>query len=61
MCSSDLHTAELVAHLAEVEVRRLYLPAGHLTMRDFCIEELHIDEEEVDELLRAARASRTGG
>jgi hypothetical protein len=44
-----------------VEARRLYLRAGHLTMRDFCIEELDIDEEEVDELLRAARASRTSG
>ena len=51
-------TAELLAHLAEVDDRRLYAPAGHPSMFAYCIEELHLSEDSACNRIRAARAAR---
>ena len=38
-------TATLLAHLAEVDARRLYLPAAHPSMFSYCVHELRLSEE----------------
>ena len=51
-------TAELLAALAEVDARRLYVPAGYPSMYLFCVQELHMSEDEAYLRIRAARAAR---
>jgi hypothetical protein len=51
-------TAALLAHLAEVDARRLYAPAGHPSMFAWCVEELHLSEEAACRRIRAARTAR---
>jgi hypothetical protein len=51
-------TAELLAHLAEVDDRRLYAPAGYPSMFAWCVEELHLSEDEAFKRIRAARTAR---
>ena len=51
-------TAELLAHLAEVDDRRLYAPAGHPSMFAWCVEELHLSEDSAFKRIRAARVAR---
>jgi hypothetical protein len=51
-------TAELLAHLAEVDARRLYAPAGYPSMFAWCVEELHLSEDSACKRIRAARAAR---
>jgi hypothetical protein len=51
-------TAELLAHLAEVDDRRLYAAAGHPSMFAWCVEELHLSEDAAFKRIRAARTAR---
>ena len=51
-------TAELLAHLAEVDARRLYAPAGYPSMFAWCVEELHLSEDEAFKRIRASRVAR---
>jgi len=51
-------TAELLAHLAEVEERRLYLPAGCASMFAYCVQELRMSEDTACVRLRVAREAR---
>ena len=51
-------TAALLAHLAEVDARRLYLPAAHPSMFSYCVHELRLSEETAHKRIRAARAAR---
>src|SRR6266487_3626377 len=51
-------TAALLAHIAEVDARRLYLPAGHPSMFHYCVHELHLSEDAAFKRIRAARAAR---
>src|SRR5437016_4031847 len=37
-------TAALLAHLAEIDARRLYLPAGYPSMFVYCVEVLRLSE-----------------
>lgn len=53
-----LTAATLLAHLAEVDARRLYAPAGHPSMFAYCIEVLHFSEDVAYKRIRAARAAR---
>jgi 5-methylcytosine-specific restriction endonuclease McrA len=50
-------TAELLACMAEVDVRRLYLPAGYPSMHAYCIEKLHMSEGATYKHIRAARTA----
>jgi hypothetical protein len=50
--------AGLLASLAEFDHRGLYAPAGYSSTRDFCVGELGMDEDEVDERITAARLAR---
>ena len=38
-------TAALLAHIAEVDARRLYLPAGYPSMYEYCVQELRLSED----------------
>src|SRR5437867_12339405 len=51
-------TAALLAHIAEVDARRLYLPAAHPSMYAYCIQELHLSEASAYKRIQAARAAR---
>src|SRR6478672_3695178 len=51
-------TATLLAHLAEVDLRRLYLPAGYPSMHVFCVERLRFSDDAAYRRIRAARAAR---
>lgn len=51
-------TAALLAHIAEVDKRRLYLGAGYPSMFLFCVHELHMSEDMALERIQAARAAR---
>ncbi|KAB2892999.1 MAG: hypothetical protein F9K40_17495 [Kofleriaceae bacterium] len=51
-------TAALLAHLAEVDERELYLPAACSSMHAYCTDVLHFAEEVAFKRIRAARAAR---
>ena len=50
--------AELLAHIAEVDTRKLYLPAAYDSMLAWCTGELRFSEHAALRRLRAARAAR---
>jgi len=52
------NTATLLAYIAEVDQRRLYLPAGYPSMYAYCLGELHLSEDEAYKRIRAARTAR---
>ena len=51
-------TAKLVAHLGEIEERRLHLLAGYPSMFEFCVRELRRSEGEAFRRILAARLGR---
>ena len=50
--------AELIAHLAEIDLRKLYRPAGYPAMYLYCVHELHMSEGVAYRRVRAARVVR---
>jgi 5-methylcytosine-specific restriction endonuclease McrA len=50
--------AAVLAHIAEVDARRLYLPAGFPSMHAYCVGELHLSEDAAYKRIQAARAAR---
>ena len=53
-----INLAAILAHLAEADARRLYLPAGFPSMYAYCIGELHLCEQAAMKHIRAARTAR---
>src|SRR6266850_3955373 len=51
-------TATLLAHIAEFDARRLYLPAAYPSMHVYCVHELHLSEDSAFKRIRAARTAR---
>jgi len=51
-------TAILLAHIAEFDARKLYLPAAHSSMYSYCVHELRLGEQGAFKRIRAARAAR---
>ena len=51
-------TAVILAHLAEVEARRLYRPAGYASMFAYCLGALRMSEDAAGKRIHAARAAR---
>lgn len=51
-------TADLLAHIAEVDERRLYVPAGYPSMFLYCVQELRLSEDAAAKRIQAARAAR---
>lgn len=55
----DRHTtASLLAHIAEVDSRKLYAPAGYSSMHAYCVEGLGLSEDAAYKRIQAARAAR---
>jgi hypothetical protein len=52
------NTALMLAHIAEVDARRLYRAAAHASMFSYCVSELHMSEETAYRRIRAGRAAR---
>ena len=50
--------ADVVAHLAEVEERRLHLKAATSSMFDYCLRRLGFSESEAFHRINAARLAR---
>jgi hypothetical protein len=50
--------AMLLIHLAEIDARRLYAPAGYGSMFAWCMGELRMSEDEAYKRIQAARAAR---
>ena len=51
-------TAQFLAHIAEADARRLYVPAGYPSMFTYCVQELHLCEQTALKRIHAARAAR---
>lgn len=51
-------TATLLAHIAEVDARRLYAAAGYSSMFTYCVGELRLSEDSAAKRIHAARAAR---
>jgi 5-methylcytosine-specific restriction endonuclease McrA len=51
-------TAVLLAHIAEVEARRLDVPAGYPSMYEYCVRKLHFSEDGALKRIRVARKAR---
>src|SRR5215472_1356461 len=58
LCRSRGTTAELLAHIAEVDERRLYLPAGYPSMFSYCLTAFRFSEDEACRRIQAARVAR---
>jgi hypothetical protein len=52
------NTANLLAHIAEVDARRIYRAAGHTSMFAYCVDRLHLSEGAAYKRIQAARAAR---
>ena len=51
-------TALLLAYIAEVDTRKLYVAAGHPSMFAYCTEHLHLSESAAYRRIAAARAAQ---
>ena len=51
-------TAVLLAHLAEIDTRRLYLALGYPSMHAYCVGELRFSDDAAYKRIQAARAAR---
>jgi len=58
VASERTATAVVLAHIAEFDARRLYVPAGYPSMFAYCVGELHLSEEAAFKRIHAARAAR---
>lgn len=58
MARDRMTTAEILAHIAEVDARRLYAPAGYSSMHAYCVGELGLSEDAAFKRIQAARAAR---
>ena len=57
--SLDLgNTADLLADLAEIDARKLYVPAAYGSMFDFCVHAKHMSEDVALKRIRVARTAR---
>jgi hypothetical protein len=52
------HSAELLADLAEIDARKLYLPEACPSMLVYCVRELRYSEDEALKRIRVARVAR---
>src|SRR5947209_3909392 len=58
VAADRMSTAELVADIAEVDERRLYLPAGYTSMHAYCVQVLRLSEDAASRRIMVARAAR---
>ena len=53
-----LTTSEILAHIGEVDARRLYAPSGYSSMHAYCVGELGLSDDAAFKRIQAARAAR---
>jgi hypothetical protein len=53
-----VNTATLIALIAEIDLRRLYLPAGYPSMCAYCVQKMRLPREAALKRIHAARAAR---
>src|SRR5215203_7049015 len=51
-------TANLLAHMAEVDARRLFAPAGYASMHASCVEKLGLSDDATWKRLQVAKRAR---
>lgn len=51
-------TANLLAYMAEVDLRRLFAPAGYSSMHAYCVEKLGLSDDAAFKRLQVARQAR---
>ncbi|TMQ69663.1 MAG: hypothetical protein E6K80_10915, partial [Candidatus Eisenbacteria bacterium] len=51
-------TAALLAHIAELRARKLYVPAGYPSTRAYCVGKLGLSDDAAQKRIQAARAAR---
>ena len=51
-------TANVLVYMAEFDERKLYLPEGYGSMREYCVAMLHYSEDATYKRIQAARAAR---
>src|SRR5262245_46655704 len=51
-------TADILAHLAEVDARKLYLPAAFPSLHAYCVGELRMSADAASKRIQAARVAR---
>ena len=51
-------TAQIIAHLAEIDRRRLYAREGYSSLFDYCVKKFNFSEGETFRRIQAARLSR---
>lgn len=51
-------TARLLAHIAEIDARHLYLRAGFESMQAYCVRHLHLSTDAASKRLQVARLAR---
>ena len=51
-------TARLIAHVAEFDARKLYLPKGHPSMFSLCVHHFGLSKDEAYKRIHAARTAR---
>ena len=51
--------AAILAHLAEIDVRRVHLKTGYNSLEEFCLRELNVDEDEIEAYVLVARTARS--
>jgi hypothetical protein len=49
--------ADVLAHLAEVDERKLHVPAGYESLQDYCMRGLHLSKDAANKRIHAARAA----
>ena len=50
-------TSDLIACIAEVDARRLYVPAGYPSMHAYCVQELRLSEDAASKRIQASHGS----
>jgi len=58
VASNRSSTADLLAHLAEFDFRKRYLPAGYPSLFAYCVGRLHLSEDSTRKRIQAARIAR---
>ena len=58
LVSNNVHTAELVAYIAEIDRRRLHLPAGYRSIFKYCVAHFHLSEAAAHKRIYVARLVR---
>ena len=51
-------TAQLLADIAEVDARKLYVPAGYSSMHAYCVEGFNLSRDAASKRIQAARMAR---